>query len=308
MIKLFFRSSLVLALAFCVGSCVGGGGGQPLQGAAVGQVMTNFAAVLTKLPRGGGTVTLPIAGATTSAVGDVNASAIDCETITPSPIEDVDADSIAKVKISTFNCSDLTAGGTQYTRRGTMTIRDLDETPVTGVGTYNGMSVEFALDELKALTIATSDELTETMNGFWRFLRDGNTLTSTAEFNGRYKFSAPAYARFKIDYGFRYTWDWAHTPDNPAAPWATGSEEFEGEYELDGSFVSEENGVHKQGLGKWVISYYSRNILYDNTCAKWFKSGSIFIEDGNGGTFEIRYACATAKFYINGKESDAYTP
>lgn len=311
MIRMIIRSGLVVAVAAGITSCIGGSGaGQPVTGAAIGNVMSTVATnVLNKLPTSNTAPNPPATGVGLSwrrDGGSVYASvAADCETMTPSTPTDADADGIALQKSSVFNCTDQISGGNSLTRKGSMTVRDLNDA-VAGVA--GGMSVDFNITQFDYVDNTSGTHYTNSFVGNWKFSGlSGSTLTSSSEFGGHTGIDQTS--GIDVDYDYTYTWNWTQTPDNTAAPWNTGKTAFEGMFRMSGLFdIEDHSGNHTQGTGSYKVKYYSQNLQYDTACAKWYRSGSVFINDYNNSTFEIRYNCATAKFYVNGIESTAYTP
>lgn len=300
----FLRGLLIPIAALSMLSC-GGNGGQPLNAGTAATVLSNLNTILAGLPRTNTALSLPVTGATT--MNSVKASATDCETVTPTTPVDADSDNIAAEKTATFDCSDFTSGTGTYTRKGTYTVKDGDDTVA---GMLGGMSVTFNITDYK-FTDTTSGEVSNgAYSGFWKYIGDSSgKLTSTSDFTGRNYFESPTYD-FVTDYTYNYTWDWSMTPDSSATPFDSGAQNFSGTYSMSGKFSAEDaSGNHYQHDGTWTVKYYSKNLTYKDTgtCTKFYNTGSIFVEDGNG-TFEIRYNCTTAELYVNGVKSDWWTP
>lgn len=299
----------ILTIALVVGSLVGltscgGNGGQPLTGQSVSVVLGALTTALQNLPRSNSAPTLPISGATTAATHGPIAAATDCETVSPTTPVDADADSIALTKTGTFDCTDRTIGTSSWTRKGSYTVTDQDDT-VAGIA--GGVRVDFAITNYSYESLTDGSTTSAAYSGFWQHRMNGSSYTSTADFSGHTGSTSTSY-RYVTDYDFNYTWDWTQTADNSAAPFTTGGQQFEGTYRLSGMFVHEDDGVHSQGQGTFVLEYYTQNLRYDSACTKWYKSGSIFVDDFGGNVYEIRYACSSASLYVNGKASDLWTP
>ncbi len=301
--KFAIRTLIFVATVAGTSSC-GGNGGQPLTATSAATVLGQLStAVIGNMPKSNAAPTLPMAGATTSSV--IRTSAISCETVSPTPLVDVDADGIAASKVSTFDCSDLTSGGDLLTRKGSFTVADVDDT-VAGLAA--GLRVDFAMSKYRSETVATGVVQDFSYNGFWKFTPSSTGLESSADFTGSWYYSSPTIP-VVVDFEYQYTWDWAITPDSIGTPFGTGAQEFSGSFRFEGKFYEEgHGGALKQRSGIWNVKYYSQDLLYDTACTKWFKSGSYFVNDGNGSSFEVRYACSTAKLYVNGVESDWWTP
>ena len=297
MTKNYFLMGALIAMAGGLSSC-GGDGGQPLQGQAVNFVLGNFnTVVVTQLPQSNSVPTLPgNGGLITASTGDGirTMAAGTCETTTPTTTIDADGDQIAKTKASVFNCTDLSNGGTTYTRTGTMTVTDGNDSVAGMIG---GMRVDFALDKFNYASGTSANE--GSFKGYWYYYSDGSSLISKSDFSEYNKYDTTTSPDYAQDYTYTYTWDWKHTPNNFNSAWTTGSVAFEGTYTLNGKFTNEVNGVHSSVTGTFSVKYHTSNLLFDNACAKWFKSGSIWVDDTNGNVFETRYNYASATLYIN---------
>jgi len=193
-----------------------------------------------------------------------------------------------------FNCTDLSNGGTTYTRTGTMTVTDGNDSVAGMIG---GMRVDFALDKFNYASGTSANE--GSFKGYWYYYSDGSSLISKSDFSEYNKYDTTTSPDYAQDYTYTYTWDWKHTPNNFNSAWTTGSVAFEGTYTLNGKFTNEVNGVHSSVTGTFSVKYHTSNLLFDNACAKWFKSGSIWVDDTNGNVFETRYNYASATLYIN---------
>jgi hypothetical protein len=305
LLKLSFVAVTAAGLASC-----GGNGGQPLTTTSIPIVMGQFKSqLLGKLPTSNTvnpTSFLPVSGASTNSNASIKAA--DCETSTPNPVTDADHDDIALLKTSTFNCSDFTSGTNTYSRKGSYTVKDLDDTTA---GVLGGMQVDFALERYDYKDNASGEEYHGSYNGFWKYTSDGGgTLNSTSEFRGTFYFSSPNLS-FAPDYEYAYTWNWTQTPTNPASghEWDAGSTSLSGTWSMSGTFVFEDHsGNHEKMTGTYEIKYYSKDLKYDTTCTSWWRSGSYFVDDYNGNIIEVRYACSTAELYVNGVKSDIWTP
>ena len=301
------KGGLLSLIAAGLASC-GGEAGQPLSATSAATVLGQLNTVLGQLPRSNTAPTLPGNGGLTTAAtkpGLSTLAASDCETVSPTTPVDADNDSIAATKTGTFNCTDQAGAGNTYTRKGSYTVKDSDET-VAGI--IGGMTAEFNLTAFDYTT--TGGDVSKGSHiGNWSYKGDSSGgLTSTAEYNGLYYFKSTAY-EFATDYNYGYTWTWSMKPDNSGTPWTTGSQTFRGDFTLSGQFAHEgDNNQKIKQNGTFKMSYYSKDIKYDSTCTKWYRSGSIFMDDTNGNIYEIRYSCATAELYVNGVASDWWDP
>lgn len=307
------RAGLSLVVAAGMTSC-GGEAGEPLTEAQAAFILgTMKTDIFGKLPGAASNAaapTLPMANATTAGTGGEikPMAATDCETVTPTVLVDADGDGIALEKNSTFSCSNTVNGGYSYTREGSYKVVDLDDT-VDYV--YGGIRVDYNITKYNYVSQTDNSTSTDLYKGFWLYKNENGKLVSTAEFNGHHTGTYPTYASIKIDYDYTYTWNYLLTPDTPgiATAWNSGKIEFDGTYKFSGSFMNEDgNGNHKQGTGTYNMRYYTQNLKYRAGCAKWYESGSVWLDDNNKNTFEIRYACTDVKLYVNGVESDIWTP
>lgn len=304
------KVGLLTIIAAGLASC-GGQAGQPLTAQSTQAVVGQLNAILGQLPRTNAAPTMPNGTNLTLAAtkpGVSTMAATECETVTPVPPVDGEqpmGDGIALLKTGAFDCVDQVSGGLTYTRKGSYTVKDLDDT-VAGV--LGGLHVDFNLSKYKYIAGdgAVSDGA---YNGFWDYKGDGaGGVTSTSEFSGRNYYKATA-DNYETDFTYTYTWAWALSPIDPANTWTTGRQSIKGDFTMNGKFANEDrSGSHAVVSGTWKMSYYSKNLVYDQVgCSKYFRSGSIFMDDYNGNLLETRYLCTTVEFYVNGAKSDWYT-
>lgn len=299
------KLSLILLSAAGVASC-GGNGGQPLTTTSIptllGQLNTS---VLSKIPTSNtlAASSLPVSGATLNSGARIKAA--DCETSTPASTTDADSDGIALTKTSTFNCTEQTIGTYKYTRQGSYTVTDLDDTKA---GLLGGIQVVYNLGKYNYVDLSDNTVHDNSYEGSWSFKPNGNGgVSSTSSFSGSTRSTSTSLS-YAIDYDYGYTWDWSMTPTSAAAPWDAGTMSFSGTFSMSGTFSHENSsGVQSAYTGSYVVKHASKNLVYDKNCTKYFSSGSVFIDDYNSNILEIRYACSTAKLYVNGVESDLYT-
>jgi hypothetical protein len=276
-------------------SC-GGDGRKPLDATSASLVLAQFKTQM------GGIPTSNMAPTTVSGLTGVSASALStkafsCYTVTPDPSTDADGDGIAAEKTYTMDCTDEPSGGATFTQKGSIVYKDLDET-VAGV--FGGMRMDFNMPTFK-ITSGTGDSFNYSHIGFWEYKNDGGVLKSDSEYEGGI---SGAYHGFTMDYKYTQKWTYTMTPENSASPFTKGAMNMKGSFGMSGDFVIEDTGGAKQPYnGTWVISYTTKDLLYDNTCSQWYKSGSFFISDSMN-TMELRYSCTTSKLYVNGVESD----
>ncbi len=303
MLKKLFTLGLAIVSIAVLSSC-GGDERQPLDAESANLVLATFATqVLGKLPTSDTLPTLPIPGVTATASTGLEAMATGCETVTPAVRVDNDSDGIAAEKTYTYNCSDLPdTNGMLRTYQGRVTIRDLDDT-VPGV--YGGVRADYDVPVYKNVDNGT--EYNYQHIGYWHYYAEGNTLISKSEYQGKNSYSYPD--GLINDYTYTYTWDFRYTPDNPGDRWNTGQIDIEGSFKLKGLFINEDaQGNHFQGEGSFFVNYRGVGLKRQAGCTKYYSEGTYIIEDGNGTTIEIKYSCTSAKLYVNGAESDWWTP
>ncbi|MGE3759807.1 MAG: hypothetical protein AB7H97_18720 [Pseudobdellovibrionaceae bacterium] len=299
------KLGLVLFSVAGVASC-GGNGGQPLTTTSIPTLLSNLnTSVLSKIPTSNtfSASSLPVSGATLNSGANIKAT--DCETSTPASTTDADSDGIALTKTSTFNCTDQTVGTYKYTRQGTYTITDLDDTTA---GLLGGIQVDYELGKYNYTDLTNNTLLNNSYEGTWNFKKNtSGGVSSTSSFEGSTRGTYTGLS-FAVEYDYGYTWEWSMVPTNSAAPWDAGTMTFAGTYSMSGTFSHESaSGVHSAYTGTFVVKQTSKDLIYDTTCTKYIRSGSVYIDDYNSNVLEIRYACSTAKLYVNGVESDLYT-
>ena len=299
------KLNILAVLTFIFGSlsflgCGGAPSGQPLTAQSANFILGQFNTSLNNLPRSNTVPTLPINGITASSV---STKATGCDTVTPVPTVDADNDSIAATKKYTYNCNDFVSGEVRQTYKGTVEIKDMDESVK---GMFGGIRADFNVPIYNSVEIATGNTYQYSHVGFWEYKNINGSLISTSSYSGKNKYG---YNGLMNDYTYTYTWNYKMTPDSSvlANVWNSGKIELSGSYELNGQFIQEVNNKKFQTSGTWVVRYTSKDLVYDTNCTKWYKSGSYFMED-SGNKMEIRYACTSAKLYVNGVESNWWTP
>ncbi|HMN68785.1 MAG TPA: hypothetical protein PKC28_09640 [Bdellovibrionales bacterium] len=295
-------SGLLCTIAVAGITSCGGKAGQPLTqqhapviiGAFQGQVLQNFPQNNNPPANLAGT------GVNTTATAGTKAQ--ECETVTPANLTDNDGDGIALTRTSTFDCSGTTNGDYAYERKGSITVRDMNDDVEDMIG---GLRVDFNLTKFNNTQISTGQTYSFSYLGFWEWKTEGTSMLSEAEFTGKNKYESNG---MKNDYTYHYTWDWKLTPDDAssvASVWQKGKIEYSGTFQMEGSFIIDDSNGNSHGTGTYVFKYYSENLVYDQACTgTWYRSGSWVMEDGNGNVFKTTYDCTGSKFYVNGVESD----
>ncbi len=285
----------------------GGQAGQPLTATSASTVVDQLNIILGQLPQSNSAPAMPSGTNLTLAATKpgVSALATDCETVNPVTPADADTDGIALLKTGTFNCTNQASGSSSYSRSGSYTVRDLDDNKA---GVLGGLHVDFNITKFAAS--AADGSIDGSYVGYWDYQGDGSGgVTSASEFAGR-TYQKALSVDYENDYRYTYTWNWVVTPTNPADTWSTGTQSLKGVYTVDGKIMTGEAVASAKSVtGTWKISYYSKNLTYDQPgCSKYYRSGSIFMDDMNGNLLEIRFLCTSAEFYVNGAKSDWYKP
>lgn len=285
----------------CMGllSC-GGDGRKPLDSTSANLVLSQLKNQLGSIPRTNTPPTMigGLTGVTTSAVTTQAAS---CYTVTPNPAVDADNDGIAATKTYTMDCTNETSGGTTFTQKGTVVYQDLDET-VKGI--YGGMRGDFSMPLFKITDATTGYTFNYTHSGFWEYKNVAGKLVSSSEYTGGLKGEEHA---FKLDYSFTQKWNYTMTPDDAANPFSKGKMEMSGSFGMKGDFVIEANSKHEPYNGSWLVSFTTKDLVYDSSCSQWYRSGSYVISD-SANKLEVVYSCTTSKLYVNEAESNWWTP
>lgn len=296
----YWTSALAL-ITLSAGLTVSGCGGQPaepLDANAAGLVLGNMAAAMNMIPTGNNVPAMPVAGVTTNST--VKVSSTGCETITPSSLVDNDHDNIAAYKKYTFDCSSSISAGYSYTQKGTIEIRDKDETKE---GMFGGIRVDFDIPVMDSEDLATGQKYHYSHSGYWDYQNVGGSLVSKSSYTGASKY-APVNG-LENDYSYTADWNYKMTPDDISLPWDSGKVEMDGQFVLSGKFVYEDQttSTHTQREGGWTIKYYTKDLTFDHSCTKFYKTGSYVMDDGTN-KMELVYNCSSVKFYVNGQESD----
>lgn len=298
--KFLILTGLIFLGSLSFSGCGGGISGQPLTASTANFVLGQMNTSLQTLPTSNTVPSLPITGVSLAS-RPLNLLALACETITPNPTVDADNDGIAATKKYTYDCTDAVNGANLLTRKGYVEVTDLDETKA---GVFGGVKVDFNVP-LSQSTESGGSVYNYSYMGQWLYKNVDGNLVSTSNFTGLSKYKAHG---LENDYTYTSTWNYKMTPDNGGAPWTSGKIDMNGTYEISGKFARDDGGGnHLQESGAWVISYRSDNLVFNNACAKFFQSGSYIMED-TSNKIEIRYACTTAKLFVNGAESTWWTP
>lgn len=297
-VKIIIKGILTIV---CLGllSC-GGDGRKPLDKTSANVVLAQFKTQLQGIPTSNSTPTM-VSNISGVSFGALSTQAASCQTATPNPAVDADNDGIAATKTYTIDCKNEVSGSSTFTQKGKLVFQDLDET-VKGV--YGGMRADYDLPTF-SLTGSDGKEFNYSHSGFWQYKNDSGTLNSISEYTGGIKYDEHGY---KLDYKYTQKWKYSMIPDNVASPFTKGKMEISGSFGMTGDFVIEDSsGKHTPYNGTWVISYVGVDLIYDNSCSSFYKSGSHVISDALN-KIEIRYSCTSSKLYVNGAESDWWKP
>lgn len=280
-------------------SC-GGDGRKPLDSTSSNLVLTQLKTQFAAIPKSNTTPTM-VSGLTGISTSALSTKAVSCYSINPDPATDADGDGIAAIKTYTIDCANESMGGLTVTQKGTISYRDLDES-VRGV--YGGMRGDFSMPLFKMVDPVTGSTFNYTHSGFWEYKNVAGKLVSTSEYTGGFSGEAHSY---KMDYSFTQKWNYTMTPDDLAQPFTKGKMEMSGSFGMKGDFIIEVDNKHQPYNGTWVIDFATKDLIYDSACSQWYKSGSIVISD-SANKLEIVYSCTSSKLYVNGAESNWWTP
>lgn len=280
-------------------SC-GGDGRKPLDSTSSKLVLSQLKTQFAAIPKSNTTPTL-VSGLSGVSASALSTQATSCYSVNPNPATDADSDGIAAIKTYTIDCINESMGGVTVTQKGVITYRDLDES-VKGV--YGGMRGDFSLPLFKVVDPSTGLTFNFTHAGFWEYKNVAGKLVSSSEYTGGLSGEERS---LKLDYSYTQKWNYVMTPESSAKAFDRGKMEMSGSFGMTGDFVIEVDNKFQQYNGTWLIDFTTKDLTYDSTCSLWYKSGSIVISD-SANTLEIVYACTTSKLYVNGAESNWWTP
>lgn len=298
-----FQKLTLIALSSLFFTGCGGIGSEPINATTGGFVLGNFGSTLVNvLPQSNTVPQLPINGLTTSLLDVSSRSLASCETVTPASIIDADNDNIAAYKKYSFDCVNSVDNGYSYTRKGTVEIRDKDESVA---GMFGGIRVDYNVPTFRSTSLASGTTYEYSYAGFWDYSNQGGSLISNSSYSGSSKYG---YNNMENDYSYTASWNYKMTPKSTVSPWDEGSLEIEGSYILSGKFIREDiSGNHSQQEGSWTISYKTKDLTFKTGCSKFYQSGSYIMTD-SANNMEIVYNCNSAKLYVNGVESNWWQP
>lgn len=280
-------------------SC-GGDGRKPLDSTSSKLVLQQLKTQFAAIPQSNTAPTM-VSGLSGVSVSALRTHAVSCYSVNPDPATDADGDGIAAIKTYTMDCSNEAMGGVTITQKGVITYRDLDET-VKGV--YGGMRGDFSLPLFKVVDPSTGFAFNFTHSGFWEYKNVAGKLVSSSDYTGSFSGEEHSY---KMDYSYSQKWNYVMTPDSTAKAFDKGKMEMSGSFGMKGDFVVEVDNKHQPYSGTWIIDFSTKDLVYDSACSLWYKSGSFVISD-SANKLEIVYACTTSKLYVNGSESNWWTP
>lgn len=297
MLKTFALFTLLLTISLGFVSC---GGGLSTSGklsaeqapTVVNQFKQSLAAI--KLGSAPSMATGAPTGVTTSSVSALTTSPLDaCMSSTPTTTVDADGDGIAATKKYIFNCNDVLDSGYYRTYKGTILVEDTDDTKKWALGGYR-----FTYDASFSSVSSTHKDSTE-LSGYWDLEKQGSSYVYNADFTSKFYESNPGYD--VQDYLYRGQWNIVITPTSESTPWTAGTQKINGNYQFDGQLSMETApGNYKTVNGSVVLSYKSQNLVYKSTCAQFYESGSIALNDASGNKIVITYSCTTSSTTYNG--------
>jgi hypothetical protein len=226
-----------------------------------------------------------------------------CISFTPDPGTDADGDGIAAEKNYTFNCSGEGDGSYTYTWKGTMKVTDKNDTGgPSSKGYLGGYRYEFSMPEY-VYESSNGSKTGYSHDGYWDVIGTDSTLDYTADYTGGVKgtyVNIQNLGTVSVDYTYHYKFVGHLTHD---VAWTNGTASYTGEYTWNGTYLDEDqNGAHAVKTGNAGMTVKTEDLTFDNSCTKWYKSGSWVLSDSNGGVMRITYACTSVKTYLNDQE------
>lgn len=310
-----FKIVILFISTATLGSCIGGAP-SIVTTASAPQIMNSFSSeVLGKLPRGNTAAALPSLGGggiSTSAV-TAKVAPYSCYSSTPTTPIDADSDGIALLKEYTFDCSDFGNGGFTYNHQGSLKIADKDDAIAGIVGGYR---YEFNMPQWYYKNDTTGLTAGGSYSGFWEGSGTSTSSTYSSDYTGSTfgEFDITGFGKGEYNYIFSYTYETVITHDVVAAnaTWNTGTINASGTYAWNGKFLSEHEtspGNYKFELvdGAASMTWQMTNVVFDQTCSIWYKSGTVRLVDVGGNVVETIFACTEATTYLNGKKIDGVT-
>lgn len=299
---------------FSLNSC---GGGNAITKASAPQVLSSFATVINRLPRGNSKLTIPATISGPSGLGlraqkSVNAfSSLSCYSASPTVPVDADGDGIPAQQTTTFNCSQFADGASGYTynQQGFFRITDLNDLVA---GLNGGYKYEFNMPVWNWKDLNTGINAGGAFKGFWSGMGTDKTATFSDDFTGRFfgefDYSSSGLGILKQDftYSSKSTESFTHDSVLANAAWNTGTMTGSGTFSISGIFLDDGEsgtGSTKPSLktGSASISWKSVDLTFDHTCSTWFKSGKFILNDSSGAVIEVRYLCTKVETYYNGQ-------
>lgn len=236
-----------------------------------------------------------------------------CVTQSPVSTVDMDGDSIPLTQTSSFDCSDQSYGvGYSWGSKGEWKLEDSDDTKKWLLGGYKS---SWDFDSYYVYPSRTYCSKTypagrvdyEGKGTFNLVANSANAYIYTSNYLGNVVFVNSSYSG---DYTYEGQWSGKVVPSSTATnTWDKGSIEYSGYWQFVGNFPDEEehqSNTQNHTRGNVLMTLKTTDLIYDNTCGAYYRSGSFEMDYGNGSTFKIVYACDSAdtKYYFNGVEYD----
>jgi hypothetical protein len=230
------------------------------------------------------------------------------ESTVASPV-DADADGIPLNQTYKYRCKNEALGTSIYSFVGGYTIKDRDDTKKWMEGGYDG-TYEYA-SELKSPATAGTPAFSGSYIGRGQYTAQklGPSYVMDSTYSGSVKYDSEGYV---ADYQYEGTWGSKWTPDSAVANmWLKGTSEYAGTWHYFGMLPpQDEDQQARRNASKAAVyidvtmKMYSENLVYDNTCTNYYRSGSWIFDFGDGHSFKWTYGCTTLKYYLDGKEFD----
>lgn len=212
-----------------------------------------------------------------------------CTEVTIDKNTDEDRDGIPVHVRNEADCRGVTIGTGTGDVTGYTELRDFNDNKVGDFRVSYGV---------KQLTFP--DDLYD-WNGTYELTSKGRDLITSSDIQLRV--NIPSY-RVKLDYTYRAQFDQTRTADDPSNPYKSGRMKFSGFYQFSGFLGENEDG---QNLGNMnlVFKIEGEGLVYDDSCAQYFRSGSISFIDGGNNVYKTEFDCdATPVITFNGQPYD----
>jgi hypothetical protein len=120
-----------------------------------------------------------------------------------------------------------------------------------------------------------------TRRGFWQLARGEKDLEASTDVQGHER-------GLRDDNDFQYDWRW--------------SEDSRHRERIAGHFTV--HGVIAEIPGDFRLKFRSRDLEFDASCPQGYRRGSLLVEDEYDTSIEIRFACVSRTYFLDGAPTD----